>query len=212
MQIDRTEVLHLFRRLRRRADGRGLRPGRAAASSCRACCLPARSACRAGSSSFRRGRRVKAFLNEFPECARHHRARRQVRPAAQRRHPADRHRSAGAGQDRIPPDRRSPADRLVDSRSGDAHERNHAVPGGRLLRHRHPDPAAGRRQSLGSARQSVARAARPQEDEGQGSGAVDGSQGLGRHHRRAALHRRPPRLPEQPRPTSCRCSPRAPAI
>ena len=43
-----------------------------------------------------------------------------------------------------------------------------------------------RRQSLGSARQSFARAARPQEDEGQDPGDVAGSEGLGRHHRRAA--------------------------
>ena len=44
--------------------------------------------------------------------------------------------------------------------------RAHAVPGGELLRHRHPDPAEGRRQPVRGARQPFARAARPQEDEG----------------------------------------------
>ncbi len=41
-------------------------------------------------------------------------------------------------------------------------------------------PAEGRRQSVRGARQSVARAARPQEDEGQDPGHVEGSEGLGR--------------------------------
>ena len=47
----------------------------------------------------------------IPQCARRHRARRQVRPAAQRRHPADRQRIAGAGQDRVPAHRRGAAGR-----------------------------------------------------------------------------------------------------
>ena len=41
-------------------------------------------------------------------------------------------------------------------------------------------------------------AARPQEDEGQDPGDVDGSQGLRRHHRRAAARRDDPRLPHEP--------------
>ena len=41
------------------------------------------------------------------------------------------------------------------------------------------------------------------------AGAVDGSQGLGGHHRRAALHRRLARLPVAAPTTSCRSSPRS---
>src|SRR5262249_13025472 len=48
------------------------------------------------------------------------------------------------------------------------------------------DPAKGRRKPVGSARQPVPRAARPQEDEGQDPGDVDGSQGFRRDHRRVA--------------------------
>ena len=44
-------------------------------------------------------------------------------------------------------------------------------------------PAEVGRQPLGGARQPVARAARPQEDEGQDPGDVDGGEGLRRHHR-----------------------------
>lgn len=70
----------------------------------------------------------------------------------------------------------------------------HMPPRSQLLRHRHRHPVAGRRQSVGSDRQSLQGTARAQEDEGQGRGAVDGSQGIGSHHRRSTLHRRDPRL------------------
>ena len=58
--------------------------------------------------------------------------------------------------------------------------REHAAAGGELLRHRDLDPEQGRRQSFGSARQPVEGAARPQEDESQDPGHVDGSEGLRR--------------------------------
>ena len=48
--------------------------------------------------------------------------------------------------------------------------------------------------NLSEARQPVARAARPQEDEGQDHGDVDGSQGFGGQHRRAADRRDAARL------------------
>ncbi len=118
-----------------------LRPGCAADRAAgRAACRRARPAALVRLVPPRPSRQ--GLPQRISECARHHRARRQVRPAAQRRHPADRQRIARAGQDRIPPHRRSPADRPVDSRCRDAHDRNHALPGGQLLRHRHPDPAS----------------------------------------------------------------------
>ena len=92
--------------------------------------------------SFRRGAPRQGVPQRVSQRARHHRARRQVRPAAQRRHPADRHRIARAGQGRVPPHRRIAAGRHVDPGSRDAHARDHALSGSRLLRHRHPDPAA----------------------------------------------------------------------
>ena len=60
------------------------------------------------------------------------------------------------------------------------------LPEANFFAHRRVDPAARRRQSLRGARQPVARAARPQEDESQDQGDVDGSQGFRVHHRRAA--------------------------
>jgi pilus assembly protein CpaF len=51
------------------------------------------------------------------------------------------------------------ADRDVGHRRLPAYARDDAVPGGELLRHRHPDPAAGRRQFVGSARKPFARTA-----------------------------------------------------
>ena len=91
-------LLHLFRRLRRRPHDRRLSSlGAPLLVAARRRCSPAGSVCRAGSSPSGAARRVKAFLERVPERARHHRARRQVRPAAQRRHPADRQRSARAG-------------------------------------------------------------------------------------------------------------------
>ena len=68
-------------------------------------------------------------------------------------------------------------------------------------------PAEGRRQSVGSARQSFARAARPQEDEGQDPGDVAGSESLGLHHRRAADRGDDAGLDHQPAITSRCCSP-----
>ena len=67
----------------------------------------------------------------IPQRARRDRARRQIRPASERRHPPDRERGAGAGEDRIPAHRRGAAGRPVDPRGGDAHGRDHALPGGR---------------------------------------------------------------------------------
>ncbi len=64
--------------------------------------------------------------------------------------------------------------------------RQHFGPGSQLLRHRHLHPAARRRQPLGGAGQSVASAARPQEDEGQNQVDVAGSQGVRLDHRRPA--------------------------
>ena len=58
----------------------------------------------------------------------------------------------------------------------------------------------------------VARAAQPQEDEAEGQGHVVGSQGLGRHHRLAALRRRDPRVAHDARPTCCRSSTRRSAM
>ncbi len=49
-----------------------------------------------------------------------------------------------------------------------------------------------------SARQSLRRSARPQENEGQDSGAVVGSQGLRLYHRRFAIRGRGPRLSHKP--------------
>ena len=62
-----------------------------------------------------------------------------------------------------------------------------------------PNPVPGRRQPCRGAGQSVPRAARPQEDEGQGAGLVDGGQGLRRHHRRAAVYRHVSDLPVEPK-------------
>ncbi len=55
-----------------------------------------------------------------------------------------------------------------------------------------------RRQSVGSAWQPHARAARPQEDESQDPGHVDGGQGLGIDHRLPAVGGDAHRLPHQP--------------
>ena len=80
-------------------------------------------------------------------------------------------------------DRRDAGDRHAARRGLRQALRAHAAAGSELLRHRRRDPAEGRRQSVGSARQPVARAARPQEDEGEDPGDVDGGEGLRRHHR-----------------------------
>ena len=60
------------------------------------------------------------------------------------------------------------------------------------------DPAEGRRQPLRSARQPVAGAARPQEDEGENPGDVDGGKGLRVDHRLPADRGRRARLADQP--------------
>ena len=83
-----------------------------------------------------------AIPQRIPQRPRRHRARGQVRPAAQRRHPPDRQRTPEPVHDRVPPHRRGPADGHFDPRCRAAHDRDDALPGGELLRHRHPDPAA----------------------------------------------------------------------
>ena len=153
---------------RRPAAGAGARLCRRLRPAAAGCCRFSRSAART------------KFLNAFPGRGRHHRARHQGRPAAARLPEDHRDRGAGAGEERIPRHRRDAGHRHAARRGLRQALRAHAAAGSQFLRHRHLDPAEGRRQSVGSARQSVARAARPQEDEGQDPGDVDGSQGLGR--------------------------------
>jgi hypothetical protein len=98
--------------------------------------------------AFVKARRIKAFLEELPNALDIIVPRGQVGPSDQRRHPSDRQRITRAGPRRIPPHGRGAADRHVDAGGGTAHGRDHALPGSGILRHRHPDPGAGRRQSV----------------------------------------------------------------
>ena len=128
--------------------------------------------------SFLKKRREKKFLDALSRRRRRDRARHQGRPAAARQPENHRARRAGADQERVQGDRRDADHRHADRRSLRQALRAHAAARSQLLRHRHLDPAEGRRKPVRGARQSVARAARPQEDEGQDPGHVDGSQGV----------------------------------
>ena len=176
-------------------------------------CWPARSACRAGSSSFRRARRVKAFLERVSQRARRHRARRQVRPAAQRRHPADRQRS-----------RRSRC-KTEFRRIVEAQQVGMSIPEAALrMSETMPCPEAGffgiviqiQQQAGGNLSEALGNLSRVLRDrkkmkakvqalsmEAKASAAIIGALPF-----IVAL----PRLPDQPRTTSCRCSRPAPAI
>src|SRR6266567_2008722 len=72
------------------------------------------------------------------------------------------------------------------------------LPEPNFLRHRGLDPAEIRRQPFRGARQSVACAARPQAHAGQDPGDVDGGQGVGGDHRRAAAGGDAARVHHQP--------------
>ena len=130
--------------------------------------------------SFLKKRRESEIPQRLSGCRRRHRSRHQGRPAVARQPQADRQRRRGAGAQRVPRHRRDADDRHADRRGLPEAVRKHPGARGELLRHRGLDPAARRRQSVGSARQPVAGAARPQEDEGEDPGDVDGSQGLRR--------------------------------
>ena len=83
----------------------------------------------------------------LPGRGRHHRARRQGRPAAARLPEDDHGRGARAGEIGIPRHHRDPGDRHAARRSLRQALRTHAGAGSELLRHRHRDPAEVRRQS-----------------------------------------------------------------
>ena len=121
-----------------------------------------------------------AVSRRLSRCRRRHRSRHQGRPAAARQSEADRRRVGGADPRRIPRHHRDAGHRHAARRSLPQALRAHAGSRSEFLRHRRLHPAARRRQSVRGARQSVARAARPQEDEGEDPGHVDGSQGFRR--------------------------------
>jgi tight adherence protein B len=99
--------------------------------------------------SFLRARRVKAFLNEFPN------ALDIIVRAVKSGLPLNDGVRLIASE-APEPVRRCPADGPVHSRCRHADARNHAVFGSGILRNRHPDSGAGRWQSVGGSWQSFA--------------------------------------------------------
>ena len=155
--------------------------------------------------SFLKKRREAKFLDALSRRGRHHRARRQGRPAAARLPEDDHRRSAGAGEVGIPRHRRD-AGRSACRSARPAASSTSAC---RCRRRISSASSSSIQQKAGgnlvrSARQPVARAARPQEDEGQDPGDVAGGEGLRRHHRRAA-GRRDDRSSTSPARNTSRC-------
>ena len=136
---------------------------------------------------------------------RHHRARHQGRPAAARLPEDDHDRSAGAGESRnsAPSSRRRPSAcrwaKPAASCTSTCRCRRRTSSASSF------DPAKGRRQPGGGARQPVARAARAQEDEGQDPGDVAGGEGIRSDHRRPADRGDDPRSISPARTTSGCC-------
>ena len=129
------------------ADHRGHRRRRSSASS----------ACRAGSSAKLTKRRQDEVPRRVRQRHRHHRARRQVRPAAQRmpwHHRARKSPQPIAGEFTEVVEQQRVGVPLGEALR--AHDDAHAAGGGALLRHRHRHSAAGRRQPVGGARQPLA--------------------------------------------------------